>query len=158
MYNNQHMNQQYKAYATASMTVGKVRQVVMLYDGSIRFVQQAMEAIQREDYEARYNLLVKATQIIEGLQNSLDFENGGEISQLLYDYYASIDARLFAVHRSNDVKVLESILKELRNMRDVWNGIDQGDAEKKQTAHEAESAAMPHTPGTAEYNSIGVSA
>ncbi|MCQ6468560.1 flagellar export chaperone FliS, partial [Vibrio parahaemolyticus] len=81
----------YKAYAAANMTVGKTRQVVMLYDGVMRFVQQAIEAIKKEDYETRYNLLVKSSEIITGMQNSLDFENGGEIAKLLYDYYASID-------------------------------------------------------------------
>lgn len=119
------MAQKYQAYATAALTVGKVRQVVMLYDGTVRLVQKAMDAIGREDWETRFNTLAKASEIISGLQNSLDFENGGEISKLLYDYYASLDARIFSVHRNNDLKVCESIIKELRMMRDAWDAIDR---------------------------------
>ena len=159
MYNNTNpMTQKYQAYANAAMTVGKTRQVVMLYDGAIRFVQQAVEAIKREDYEARYNLITKTNAIISGLQNSLDHENGGEIAKLLHDYYASIDARLFAVHRSNDTAVLASVLKELRMMRDAWQEIDQVNSEKKRVAHEEPAPALPAGHEAASYGGIGVSA
>lgn len=156
MYNTRNMHQ-YKAYAAASMTVGKTRQVVMLYDGAIRFVQQAIEAIGREDYETRYNLLTKTSEIITGLQNSLDFENGGDIAKLLYDFYASLDARLFSVHRSNSVPVLESVTKELRMMRDAWHEIDRQQAEEAAKSHIVEGAPI-HSGHSASYNSASVSA
>lgn len=159
MYNDtNHMTRKYQAYANAAMTVGKTRQVVMLYDGAIRFVQQASEAIERGDYETRYNLIAKTNAIISGLQNSLDHENGGEVAKLLHDYYASIDARLFAVHRSNDTAVLESVLKELRMMRDAWQEIDRANSEKKQAAHEDHAPALPAGQEAANYSSVGVSA
>lgn len=158
MYN---MNK-YQAYANAAMTVGKTRQVVMLYDGAIRFVQQAKEAIGREDFETRYNLLAKTSEIVSGLQNSLDFDNGGEVAKLLYDYYASIDARLFSVHRSNDTAVLDGVLKELRMMRDAWHEIDQGQSGKKDNRHDVHDAApvagSTHAPVSQQYGGVGVSA
>ena len=157
MYNtSKHMNK-YKAYATANMTVGKIRQVVMLYDGAMRFVQQAIEAIKQEDYETRYNLLVKTSEIISGLQNSLDFENGGDIAKLLHDYYASIDARLFSVHRSNNTSMLESVIKELRMMRDAWHEIDQADSAKHQNVNENDSSTTVMS-STSNYSGAGVSA
>ena len=39
----------YKAYSRANHTVSKTRQVVMLYDGAIRFMQQAAEAMEKKD-------------------------------------------------------------------------------------------------------------
>ena len=155
MYNQNHNMQQYKAYATANMTVGKIRQVVMLYDGAIRFVQQAGQAIEREDYETRFNLLIKVSEIVSGLQSSLDFDNGGDIAQLLYDYYASLDARIFSVHRSNDMKMLEGVTKELRMMRDAWHEIDQADSAKKRQAaqtHESVDAPLPTNTGASGYS------
>lgn len=159
MYNaSKHMGQ-YKAYATANMTVGKTRQVVMLYDGAMRFVQQAIEAIKKEDYETRYNLLAKTSEIISGLQNSLDFENGGDIAKLLHDYYTSIDVRIFSVHRSNNISVLEAVLKELRMMRNAWHEIDQADSASKNAASApARSAVMSPAPGGTGYSNLGVSA
>lgn len=159
MYSAKPMNQKYQAYAAASMTVGKLRQVIMLYDGSIRFVQQSIEAIKQKDYTTRYNMLTKTTDILMGLQTSLDYDNGGEISKLLYNYYASLDARIFSVHRSNDVAVLEGVVKELRMMRDTWEAIDLQENSKR-AAVAPVSAPVVHTPAVpADYIAgAGVSA
>lgn len=159
MYTNhsRQTNQKYQAYATAAMTVAKTKQVVMLYDGMIRYVQQSIDAIKRGDFETRYHLLTKTAEILSGLQTSLDFDNGGDIAKLLYDYYASLDARIFSVHRSNDIHTLESITRELRMMRDVWHGIDQDQGrEKKVQMHEPVPAMA--MSGERSLAGIGVSA
>ena len=128
--------QPFQAYANAAMTVSKTRQVVMLYDGMIRFVQQAIEAIGQKDYEARFNLLAKTSAILNGLQNSLDYEQGGEIARILDGFYAALDAKISRVHHTNDVQALESALKELRNMRDAWQTIDSQMGQNEQAATE----------------------
>lgn len=132
----------YKAYSRASHTVNKTRQVVMLYDGAIRFMQQALDAIEKKDYETRYNRLTRASDIIIGLQSCLDFDVGGDSAKTLYDFYASIDLRIFGIHRSNDAKECQAIITQMKEMRDVWDRIDRG----------AESEAMAQTkeqPATA---------
>ncbi len=159
-YSNHPMAQQYRAYATASATVGKTRQIVMLYDGVMRMIKKAVEAIGQEDWETRYNMLAKASDVILGLQNSLDYENGGELAQLLHDYYSSIDARLFAVHRSNDVAVCESILKELNMMRNVWDEIDKKGSHQPQaeasSADEEQTEESGHVPAQPRHEAAGV--
>ena len=158
-YPNQPSAQHYRAYANAAMTVGKVRQVVMLYDGAIRFVQQAVEAIGKGDFETRYNQLLKTSEILVGLQSSLDFEQGGDIAKILYDYYASMDARLFTVHRSNDVKTCEAVIKELKMMRNAWDEIDRNNARQAaQSAEQSRSSAPVATAGISLTEGIGVSA
>ena len=74
------MNQQtaHNAYSRANHTVPKTRQVVMLYDGAIRFMKQAIEAIGAKDYETRYHKLTRVSDILVGLQACLDFNAGGE--------------------------------------------------------------------------------
>ena len=134
---NQSLPGSYKAYSRANHTVGKTRQVVMLYDGAIRFLQQADEAIARKDFETRYHKLTRASDILVGLQAALDFEAGGKTAKILYDFYAAIDMRLFALHRSNDSKACKEIIAELRQMRDVWDQIDRGDQAKADAAAEA---------------------
>lgn len=135
---------QYRAYATATQTVAKTRQVVMLYDGALRFVKQAVEAIERKDYEARYNLLMRACEIIMGLQGSLDHEKGGEIAVLLHNYYSSLDARLLAVHRTNDVAACHQVMKELKQMRDAWDHVDR--LQTAPRAHESTEVETPRAP------------
>ena len=141
------MNQSYKAYSRASHTVSKTRQVVMLYDGAIRFLQQAGEAIEKKDFETRYNKLTRAADILVGLQACLDFESGGPSAKVLFDFYTAMDTRIFALHRSNDIDACKALVAELKEMRDVWDKIDRGNemADSATTAKPAESGFDPLT-------------
>jgi flagellar secretion chaperone FliS len=125
------MKQKYQAYAAATQTVARTRQIVMLYDGAIRFVSQAKEAIRERRIEDRYHLLIKASAIVNGLQSCLDFEQGGKVAKILYQFYASLDQRLFAVQRSDSIEECDGILSDLKQMRDVWQEIDQGQTVEK---------------------------
>lgn len=115
---------QYNAYNMATQTVPKIRQVVMLYDGAIRFAMQAKRAMEEGRIEDRYKLLTKVSDILMGLQGALDFDNGGEIAPLLYDYYSSLDARILYIQRKNDLKMIQSIIDELKKMRGAWGTVD----------------------------------
>ncbi|PZP85687.1 MAG: flagellar export chaperone FliS [Azospirillum brasilense] len=115
----------YKAYSRASHTVAKTRQVVMLYDGAIRFLSQAKEAMEKNEIERRYTTLLRATDIIVGLQACLDFDAGGNAANVLFEFYNSMEMRIMQLHRTNDVAACATIIAELKEMREVWNGIDQ---------------------------------
>lgn len=143
------MKNSYKAYAAATLTMAKTKQIVLLYDAAIRYVQQAVEAIGNKQYEARYNALDKACTIVFGLQGALDFEQGGEVANTLYTFYSSVDARLIAVQRTNDVASCQQVIKELKMMREAWAEIDANDGESaspKEASDTNESAASPETP------------
>jgi flagellar protein FliS len=116
----------YKAYSRATHTVAKTRQVVMLYDGAIRFVQQAKIGMESKDINERYEKLVKAGDIITGLQSCLDFENGRETAQTLHDFYEAIGIRILMLHRSTVPAEWDAVVRDLKKMRDTWNSIDQG--------------------------------
>ena len=130
---------QYQAYSLANQTAPKTRQIVMLYDGAIRNLRQAVEAIEQKQVEQRYNLLVKTSDIILGLQGCLDFDNGGEVAKLLFDYYSSIDSRLIGLHRHPSVDGCNRIIKELKDMRDAWSVIDQ----QVETAAASQKGTLP---------------
>mgnify|MGYP003386519141 FL=1 len=131
----------YKAYTRANHTVSKTRQVVMLYDGAIRFLQQAAGAIEAKDYELRYHKLTRAADIIVGLQSCLDFDVGGPPAKGLYDFYATIEMKIFTLQRSNDLAECNALITEIKEMRDVWDGIDRGD--EKVVMTDAEKPAAP---------------
>lgn len=117
---------QYQAYNMASQTAPKTRQIVMLYDGAIRFMQQAKQAIEENRIEDRFNLLSRVSEILIGLQGCLDFEQGGEIAQILYNYYSSLDARVLSIHRSQSADMCDRVIADLKEMRDAWVQIDTG--------------------------------
>ncbi len=122
---------QYSAYGAANETVSKSQQIVMLYDGIIKFTRKARESIEENKIEERFNNLQRACKIILGLQFSLDFDNGGEISQILSNFYNAMDLRIMALNRSNSLEDLDKILNEIKIMRDAWNEIDQKNKTEK---------------------------
>lgn len=144
----------YQAYAAATQTVGKTRQIIMLYDGTIRFIQHAREAIREKRIEDRYHLLTKASDVVLGLQGALDFESGGDIARVLYQFYSGVQGRIFALHRSNSLEECDAIIAELKSMRDVWLEIDQSFAEKGASAPEA----PPPSPAGGDEQNVTISA
>ncbi len=134
-------------YRTANETVQKTRQVVLLYDAVIRFLQQSKQAIETQDYEQRLKLLQKASNIVMGLNSALDFENGGEISEMLSNFYNAMDLRILSINRTNNIDDLEKIIREVKTMRDAWDQIDQqSKSEKAETfAPVAPPASEPST-------------
>lgn len=111
-------------YQNASATLQKTKQIVMLYDALIRFVQQARKAIEDKDYEERLNLIQKASNIIIGLHGSLDFENGGEISEFLAEFYSATDMKLLKINQTNSLQECDNIVEELKAMREAWAQVD----------------------------------
>ncbi len=134
----------YQAYAAATQTVAKTRQIVMLYDGVIRLLQQAKDAIRGKRIEERYHLLIKATDIINGLQACLDFENGGDIAPILHGFYSSIDSRIFSIHRTNSLETCDDVIADLKQMRDAWHEIDKNSS----ASAPVENSPMPADPST----------
>jgi flagellar protein FliS len=114
-----------RKYIAAQYAINKTRQIVILYDGVISLINQAIEAINNNDIQERYNLLEKAITIINGLQDSLDHVNGGNIAKLLDDYYFSIYMRMMSVQMVDNKNMLENIANELIIMRDAWLEVDE---------------------------------
>lgn len=121
------MNHSYKAYQKATHTVSKTRQVVMLYEGILRNLQQAKEAIEQGNIGTRFNKLKRGSDIIIGLQMSLDFDSGKDSARTLYDFYSLLDARIMQLHRSQSLAECEAIISEVRSMHEVWDKIDRGE-------------------------------
>lgn len=113
------------AYDTAAGHVRKTRQVVMLYDGMIAHVGKALEAMKEKRIQDRFNCLNAAGQIINGLEASLDFEQGAEVSQALQTFYNQMFIRMMRCVRENDTAQFESIIKDLREMREAWEEVDR---------------------------------
>ena len=140
--------QKYQAYAAATQTVARTKQIVMLYDGVIRFISHAKEAAAENRIQDRYNMLTKASEVLLGLQGCLDFENGGQIARVLYNFYSTIDNMIFQVHRSGSVQTCETIIAELKKMRDVWQEIDESSSNTPPPAPPSD------TPGGPEQSII----
>jgi flagellar secretion chaperone FliS len=94
--------------------------VVMLYDGAIRFVGDAKNAIARNDVRARTEATRRALDIVSELQNTLNVEEGGDIARELDRLYSYMSTKLLDVTRG-DAAAAEEIHKLLCTLRDGFS-------------------------------------
>lgn len=146
------MKNPYQAYSSANYTVPKTKQVVMLYDEVIRNLNHARDAIASDQVEVRYNKLVRASEIIAGLQMSLDFDQGQETAAMLYDLYSLLESRIVSLHRSADLPACDALIQEIKQMRELWHRIDVGAINADGTVHSTEGGNGEPAPSVAEHN------
>ncbi len=94
--------------------------VVMLYDGAIRFVGDARDAIARKDVRARTEATRRALDIISELQNTLNLQEGGDIARELDRLYTYISEKLLAVTRG-DAAAADELHKLLGTLREGFS-------------------------------------
>jgi flagellar secretion chaperone FliS len=94
--------------------------VVMLYDGAIRFVADARNAIARNDVHARTEATRRALDIVSELQNTLNVKQGGDIARDLDRLYLYISTKLLEVTRG-DAAAADEIHKLLCTLRDGFS-------------------------------------
>ncbi|MGH6947726.1 MAG: flagellar export chaperone FliS [Kiloniellales bacterium] len=137
------------AYAQASKAVAPVRAVVLLYDGMIRAVASARKAIEEDRLEDRYLQTRKASEIVLGLQTSLDFENGAEVANTLDAFYNTIFVRLQRINTTNSVEICEDVLAALRNVRESWAQVAEiCEGERRKAKVEAQPQDALVNPGS----------
>jgi len=94
--------------------------VVMLYDGGVRFLGDALEANQRKDMVARAIAVSKALAIVGELRSTLNLDEGGDMAldlDRLYDYMMN---RLLDVTTKRDTSGLEEVQRLMITVRDGW--------------------------------------
>lgn len=113
----------YRSNAVLTASPGQL--VLMLYDGALKALAIARDAMDRTDNEVRRfevvnTQLQKAQAIIAELQSGLNFESGGEIAKTLnslYDYY---NRRLFEANLRKQVTPVVEVEKMLGDLRSGW--------------------------------------
>jgi flagellar secretion chaperone FliS len=97
--------------------------VVALYDGIIRFLYAAVEAVDREDVTGRRASVKRALDIIIHLQARLRMDVGGRPAQALSEFYASIFAQILQASQSASKAKFEHAIDCVRNVRDAWREV-----------------------------------
>ncbi len=97
--------------------------VVALYDGMIRFLYAAINAVERGDAEGRRAEVKRALDIIIHLQARLRMDVGGRPAQALSEFYASIFAQILQASQSASRAKFEHAIDCVRNVRDAWRQV-----------------------------------
>lgn len=109
--------QQYKKTQVDTASQGKL--IVMLYDGAIRFVNTAIDAIPSKNIEKIHNNILKAQEIINELISSLNMD-AGDISNRLFSLYMYMNKRLMEANIKKEEAPLVEVRKYLIELRDAW--------------------------------------
>ena len=112
---------QYRSNAVATQTPGKL--IVMLYEGAIRFLQQALEAQEAGQPAEKGRCIVKAKDILHELNLSLDVESGGEVAANLRRLYGFLIRHLAEAHVRNDAGKIREAIELLRDLNEGWKAI-----------------------------------
>lgn len=94
---------------------------LMLYDGAIKFWNQAMVACEQKDYYTTNEKIKRAKRIIIELKTTLNHKY--EIAKEFDTIYDIILQYMIQSNTTKDMKDLEFVLGELRIIRDAWKEV-----------------------------------
>ncbi len=103
-----------------------LEQVVLLYDGAIRFMDAARAAIDRRDIPARRDALSRALAIVGELRSTLDMERGGEVAQSLDRLYGYVTTRLLDAAMHQNGQAIDECRKLFDTLREGWRTVANG--------------------------------
>lgn len=106
------------------------RVIQLLMQGALENMAKAKGHIERKNFAEKGQHISKATTIIAALQQSLDMELGGEISQNLFSLYEFMIDELTSAARYNDIEKIDSIIDLLITIKSAWDQISVEDREK----------------------------
>ncbi|MDB4894055.1 MAG: flagellar protein FliS [Firmicutes bacterium] len=123
---------------TAVQTAPQEQLIIMLYDGAVRFLEQARMLLQ--DGKDASAPIGRTQDIIIELASSLNRAAGGEVASnlaRLYDFWLHW---LLQAHAQRDTAKVEAVLVMVRELREAWATLAQ---QQKRGAAAAGNQAAP---------------
>ena len=107
----------------AVTTQSKNRLIVLLYDGAIKFMNQAIKELQAKNYQAKGVYINKAQDIINELNAVLDMKAGGEIANNLRKLYCFMHRRLSEANINRDPQMIQEVIQLMEELNQSWKAI-----------------------------------
>jgi flagellar secretion chaperone FliS len=104
----------------ANTESNSLKQIVMLYDGAIKFLNISAADIEAKDFIAKAEHTNRALDIINYLQSILEFNHGGNVAQSLDDLYRRITVLILRASSELDPKLMRKAASLLSPVRDAW--------------------------------------
>ncbi|HEX5322251.1 MAG TPA: flagellar export chaperone FliS [Capsulimonadaceae bacterium] len=137
------LNNPYAQYRQTQIeTATQSRLIIMLHDGAIRFLQQAIVAIKDKDYYHQSLYINKALAVVDHLWATLNLKDGGEIASALHKLFPYLRERLVYGNMKDDAAAIQEVLDHIRPLRDAWAA-----AEEIKSSAEPKPAAVEHERG-----------
>ncbi|TWX69540.1 flagellar export chaperone FliS [Colwellia demingiae] len=97
--------------------------VAMLFQKLLGNIATAKGAISQSNFEKKGTELSNAIAIIGVLEGSLDFKQGGEVSENLASLYKFCSEQLLVASTTNDSDKLEEVIQILLPIKSGWDSI-----------------------------------
>jgi flagellar protein FliS len=101
------------------------RIIQMMFAGGLERLAQSRYSIEHSDLANKGLFIGKAIGIINGLNNSLNMDEGGEIAGNLSQLYDFIIMKVTEANLNNDVKAIDDAVSVLRTLKEGWDAIPQ---------------------------------
>lgn len=93
---------------------------LMLYDGAIRFADQARAALEQKNYESSYTLISKVQKIVLELTATLKHDVSPDLCSKLAGLYNFVYRRLVDANVQHELQALDDALQVLKYQRETW--------------------------------------
>ncbi|MBS4204978.1 flagellar export chaperone FliS [Lederbergia citrea] len=109
----------YQAYRTNAVTTASPGELtLMLYNGCLKFINLAKNAIETKNIEAKNTNIQKAQNIVSELMVTLNMDM--EISKNMMTLYDYANRRLIEANIRGDITILEEVEELITEFRDTW--------------------------------------
>ncbi|MGJ9457620.1 flagellar export chaperone FliS [Oceanobacillus sp. CF4.6] len=116
------VNKAYQTYQNNAVNTASGGELtLMLYNGCMKFIKQAMKDMDDKNYEAKNKNIQKAQNIIQELMITLDPKV--EISKQILPLYEYMQYQLKEANIKNDASKLEEVLEFVKDFRDTWKQV-----------------------------------
>ena len=132
---------------TKVLTASPEELQMMLYDGAIRFCEQARQALLDQDIEKSFHLLTRAESIIMEMCTAMREEIAPETCAQMRGLYIFCYEKLVTANMKKDIDALDEALKVIRHMRETWTMLIKKLKEEQSQKHLANENNDPDTTG-----------
>jgi flagellar protein FliS len=107
---------------TRVKTASQGQIIVMLYDEALRQMDLAQKDLESgtRQLDRIHNAICKAQDIFTELMSSLDFENGGQLSENLFNLYMYFNNQLLEANVNKDVSYIKQVRPMVASLREAW--------------------------------------
>jgi flagellar protein FliS len=124
---------------TQVTTVDKGKLIIILYEGAIRFIRDAIKAQETGDIPAKASSINRAMDIITELNQSLNMQEGGDIAQNLRRIYKFWNDHLLRAKVSKDGQGLADVESMMVSLAQAWQVVCQDPEAAKVTPKEPQA-------------------
>ncbi len=91
---------------------------LMLYEGGVKFCNQAIIALEKKDFITANMKIQKSQDVVRELQITVNRKHPQ--ADDIYDLYEYMHRKLIEANISKDIKVLQEVTDMMKEFRDLW--------------------------------------